>query len=350
MGYDTLLKLFFALEPERAHRLALGFLNAGRALALPRILAPSPVRLDRHLMGLTFPNPVGLAAGLDKNGEYIAALAGLGFGFIEVGTVTPRPQPGNPPPRLFRLPRAQALINRMGFNNKGVDHLVSRVKASRYPGVLGINIGKNFDTPLERGVDDYLVGLRTVYGVASYVVVNVSSPNTPGLRTLQHGGLFDELLQVLKSEQRRLAVQFDRYVPLVVKISPDIDDAGVRAIAEGLKRHGIDGVAATNTSLSREGVAGMRHAEEAGGLSGAPLLARSNQVLRVLANALEGTMPIIGVGGITTGAGAVMKARAGADLVQLYTGLIYRGPALIGECARALSSMDSSIPAVAGGY
>lgn len=350
MGYGTLLKLLFSLDPERAHRVVLGLLNAGRPLAVGRLLAARPLRLERHLMGLTFPNPVGLAAGLDKNGEYVAALASLGFGFIEVGTVTPRPQPGNLPPRLFRLPRAEALINRMGFNNKGVDYLVNRIKHGRYGGILGVNIGKNFDTPVERGVEDYVVGLRKVYGVASYVVVNVSSPNTPGLRMLQHGGLFDELLQALKSEQRQLTVQYDRYVPLVVKIAPDVDDDGVRAIAEGLKRHGMDGVAATNTTLSRDGVVGLRHAEEAGGLSGAPLLARSNQVLRVLADALEGTMPIIGLGGITTGAGAVMKARAGAELIQLYTGFIYRGPTLIGECVRALATLDSSLPAVAGGY
>jgi dihydroorotate dehydrogenase len=313
-------------------------------------MAPAVPPLPVNVMGLEFRNPVGLAAGLDKNGDYIDAMARLGFGFIEVGTVTPRPQPGNPRPRLFRLPERNALINRFGFNNLGVDHLVSRVARARYRGILGINIGKNRDTPVEQATEDYLHCLRKVYAHADYVVVNISSPNTPGLRSLQHGDQLDSLLAALKGQQHSLAVQHDRHVPLVVKIAPDVSDEQLEGLARQLVDHGIEGVTATNTTLSREGVEGHRHAEEAGGLSGEPLLDRSTEVLRRLHDAFNGRMPLIGVGGILNGGDAVRKFRAGADLVQVYTGLIYRGPALVPEIVRALTEARAGRPALEGHY
>jgi len=287
-------------------------------------------------MGLDFPNPVGLAAGLDKDGECIKAWEALGFGFIEVGTVTPRPQAGNPKPRMFRLPPAQALINRMGFNNRGVDFLVEQVRRTRFKGVLGINIGKNADTPVERASDDYLIGLRKVYPWASYIAVNISSPNTPGLRDLQYGEALDRLLAALKEEQQRLADVHGRYVPLAIKIAPDLADVDVRTVGQALLRHGMDAVIATNTTFSRAGVESLPHAQEAGGLSGAPLMARSTEVVVRLADVLEGRLPIIAVGGILSGADAAAKIAAGASLVQLYTGFIYRGPELIREAVQAL--------------
>jgi dihydroorotate dehydrogenase len=287
-------------------------------------------------MGIDFPNPVGLAAGLDKNGECINNLAALGFGFVEIGTVTPRPQPGNPKPRMFRLPAAQALINRMGFNNKGVDYLVEQVRRSGFKGVLGINIGKNADTPVERATDDYLIGLRKVYPWASYVAVNISSPNTPGLRDLQYGAALDRLLEALKTEQRRLADEQGRYVPLAVKIAPDIADAELPTVAQALLRYEIDGVIATNTTFSRTGVEQWPHADQAGGLSGAPLRARATAVVEQLRALLGDAAPIIAVGGIMSGADAAARIAAGADLVQIYTGFIYRGPDLIREAVKAL--------------
>jgi dihydroorotate dehydrogenase len=287
-------------------------------------------------MGIRFPNPVGLAAGLDKNGEYVDALSRLGFGFIEIGTVTPRPQPGNPRPRMFRLPRARAVINRLGFNNDGVERLVENVKRARYRGVLGINIGKNADTPLERAVDDYLACLRAVYPLASYVTVNISSPNTRDLRQLQLGPALDELLAAVKSEQRALAGKHRRHVPLAVKIAPDLDAGQIAAIAESLQRNRVDAAIATNTTTARDGVAGSEHADEGGGLSGAPITERSTRVARDLARALNGALPVIGVGGIMSGADARDRIAAGASLVQLYTGLVYRGPALVRECIDAL--------------
>ena len=289
-------------------------------------------------MGLDFPNAVGLAAGLDKNGEYIDALAALGFGFIEVGTVTPRPQPGNPRPRLFRLPEAGAIINRMGFNNAGVDTLLGNVQRARYRGILGINIGKNFDTPVERAVDDYLIGLRKVYDAASYVAVNVSSPNTPNLRSLQQHDVLSALLSRLKSEQRLLAERHGKYVPLAVKIAPDLSAEMVAEIAAVICAEGIDAVIATNTTLAREAVAGLLHGAEAGGLSGAPLMRRATDVVRQLHTVLGTAVPVIAVGGIFSGADAMAKINAGASLVQIYSGLIYRGPALVGEVASALAS------------
>jgi dihydroorotate dehydrogenase len=293
-------------------------------------------------MGLTFPNPVGLAAGLDKNGEYIDGLAAMGFGAIEIGTVTPRAQPGNPKPRLFRLPEAQAIINRMGFNNHGVDALLANVARSSFAqsgGVLGINIGKNFDTPIDKAADDYLTCLNKVYGVSSYVTVNISSPNTKNLRELQRDEALDDLLGQLKAAQTRLADQHGRYVPLALKIAPDLEPAQIVTIADALKRHRIDGVIATNTTIGREGVEGLPHGQEAGGLSGAPVRLKSDTVVHALAEALAGEVPIIGVGGILNGLDARKKVEAGAQMVQLYTGFIYRGPNLIREAAVELAKV-----------
>ena len=282
-------------------------------------------------MGLDFPNQVGLAAGLDKNGDYIDALAALGFGFLEIGTVTPRPQPGNPKPRMFRLVEQQAIINRMGFNNHGVNRLIENVIRSRYRGILGINIGKNFDTPIERAADDYLVCLEKVYSHASYVTVNISSPNTKNLRQLQQENEFDALLAVLKQKQKSLHAQHGKYVPLTIKIAPDLNEAEIDMIADRLLAHRIDGVIATNTTVSRAGVEQSRYQQEAGGLSGEPLQQAATIVIRRLAQQLKGRIPIIGVGGIDSAAAAEEKFAAGASLVQVYSGLVYRGPVLIGE-------------------
>lgn len=336
--YEVIRDLLFLMEPERAHKTTLRLLSASTWLGAGCLLGTrSRPAAPCKVLGIDFPNPLGLAAGMDKNGDCIAALGQLGFGFIEVGTVTPRPQPGNTPPRVFRIPQRQALINRLGFNNKGVDHLIRQVRRSGYGGVLGINIGKNFDTPLERAIDDYLTGLQRVYAHASYVVVNVSSPNTPRLRTLQHGRMLDELLATLKAEQRWLAALHERYVPLVVKIAPDLDDAAIDALAQQLLENAVDGVIAANSTLSREGVEGLRYASEGGGLSGAPLRKRSTRALRRLSGAFKGRMPLIGVGGIVCGADAAEKMNAGANLVQIYTGLVYRGPELIDEIVRAVA-------------
>ncbi|GAB4122156.1 MAG: quinone-dependent dihydroorotate dehydrogenase [Sideroxydans sp.] len=333
--YSLLRPALFALDPETAHDATLTSLDTAHCLGLSRLL-PQPAPHPRTVMGLTFPNPVGLAAGLDKNGECINGLAALGFGFLEIGTVTPRPQPGNPRPRLFRLPQAQAIINRMGFNNHGVDALIENVKRARFTGVLGINIGKNADTPIERAVDDYLICLRKVYAHASYVTVNISSPNTKNLRQLQQSDELDTLLAQLKTEQDRLAQQQGRYVPLVLKIAPDLEDEQIKRIAALLIQHRVDGVIATNTTLSRVGVENLPHGNESGGLSGAPLQEKSTAVIRALAAELAGALPIIGVGGILSGADAREKIAAGASLVQLYSGLIYRGQALVLEAAAAL--------------
>jgi len=278
---------------------------------------------------------VGLAAGLDKNGEAIDGLARLGFGFLEIGTVTPRPQPGNPRPRLFRLPEVKGIINRMGFNNHGVDALASNVRAARYRGVLGINIGKNFDTPIERAADDYLACLEKVYPLASYVTVNISSPNTKNLRQLQGESELDALLGALKAAQTRLADQHGRYVPLALKIAPDLESPQIVNIADALRRHRIDGVIATNTTLARDKIQGVPYADQQGGLSGAPVFEASNRVIAELAQALQGELPIIGAGGILDGRQARAKLQAGAQLVQLYSGLIYRGPCLVRECVAA---------------
>jgi len=334
--YSLARPLLFCLEPETTHRLTLGALRKLERIGLVPAAPPAPAACGRTVMGIRFPNPVGLAAGLDKNGEYIDALARLGFGFIEIGTVTPRPQPGNPRPRMFRLPAAQAVINRLGFNNDGVDRLVENVKRARYRGVLGINIGKNADTPLERAADDYVACLRKVHPVASYVTVNISSPNTENLRRLQGAAALEALFSTLTAESRALAARHGRTVPLAVKIAPDLERPQVEAIAGALRAHAIDAVIATNSTVSRDGVVGLEHARETGGLSGAPLAARATAVVRQLAQALGGKIPVIGVGGIMNGAGARAKLAAGASLVQLYTGLIYRGPGLVRECIEAL--------------
>ncbi len=342
MPYPLLRPLLFALDAETAHHLTLTSLKVLQRIGLA---APPPslrTECARDVMGIRFPNPVGLAAGLDKNGAYIDALATLGFGFLEIGTVTPRAQPGNPRPRMFRLPGAQAVINRMGFNNDGVDKLVDNVRRSAYRGVLGINIGKNFDTPLEHAADDYLHCLRKVYALASYVTVNISSPNTKNLRQLQESAELENLLGVLKAEQSRLADQHGRYVPLALKIAPDLDAAQVNEIAGLVSKHAIDAVIATNTTVARDGVIGIAHGAEGGGLSGAPLTRRSTEIVAQLHRALDGRVPIIGVGGIMGGADAAQKINAGASLVQLYTGLVYRGPQLVAECVDTLCGEKGS--------
>lgn len=333
--YKLLRPALFSLDPETAHDATLTTLNTACCLGLSRLI-PQPAPDPRPVMGITFPNPVGLAAGLDKDGTCINGLAALGFGFIEIGTVTPRPQPGNPRPRLFRLPQAQAIINRMGFNNHGVDALVENVQRAQFKGVLGINLGKNADTPMEKAADDYLIGLRKVYAHASYVALNISSPNTKNLRQLQGGDELDVLLAQLKAEQEKLAQQHGNYVPLAVKIAPDLDAEQIRRIAALLMQHRIDGVIATNTTLARDGVENLPHGNETGGLSGAPLCEKSTAVIRQLASELQGALPIIGVGGILSGKDAREKMQAGAALVQLYSGLIYRGLALVKEVADAI--------------
>ncbi len=338
--YSLVRPLLFSLNPETAHNLTLPLLRSIAHTGIAQLLSKK-VSDTRVVMGLTFPNAVGLAAGMDKDGAYIDGLAALGFGFIEVGTVTPRAQPGNPKPRMFRLPEAHALINRMGFNNGGVDAFVRNVQASHYyqerQGILGLNIGKNADTPIERATEDYLACFDKVYPYASYITVNISSPNTKNLRQLQQSSELDSLLSQLKTAQTRLAEQHGRYVPIALKIAPDLDQEQVGTIADALRRHRIDGVIATNTTITRDAVKGQPHAEEAGGLSGAPVLALSNQVIRSLHQALGNEIPIIGAGGILSAEDATSKIDAGASLVQLYTGLIYRGPSLISDCAQAIA-------------
>jgi dihydroorotate dehydrogenase len=333
--YSLLRPALFALDAETAHGLTLSALDLVHRVGALNLLPRTHGKAVR-VMGIDFPNAVGLAAGLDKDGAHINALAALGFGFIEIGTVTPRPQPGNPKPRLFRLPQAHAIINRMGFNNLGVDNLVANVVASRYQGVLGINIGKNKDTPNERAVDDYLACLDAVYAHASYVTVNISSPNTQHLRELQKDEVLDALLSAIKLRQSELAERHGKYVPIALKIAPDLDDAQIAAIAALLMVHRIDAVIATNTTIAREAVAGLAHADEAGGLSGAPVRAASTRVIAALAHHLKHEVPIIGVGGIESAADAAQKIAVGASLVQVYSGLIYRGPALIADCVRRL--------------
>ena len=334
MLYEFARPFLFALDAETAHDLTLASLRTAQALHLP-VACTVPSARPVRVMGLEFPNRIGLAAGLDKNGECIEGLAALGFGHIEIGTVTPRPQPGNPKPRLFRLPERQAIINRMGFNNHGVDALVANVRRSAYQGILGINIGKNFGTPIERAVDDYLICLEKAYPAASYIAVNISSPNTKNLRQLQGASELDALLEALKSRQGGLADKHGKYVPLALKIAPDLEPGQIDTIADTLKRHRIDAVIATNTTLGREGVESSPLAAEAGGLSGAPLFEKSTTVIRRLAHALAGELPIIAAGGIESGERARAKIEAGATLVQIYSGLIYRGPRLVTECIAA---------------
>ena len=335
--YGLLRPLLFGLEAERAHRTGLRALDCVHGLGLGRLLGAPPRPFPTRALGLDFPNPVGLAAGLDKNGAHVDALFGLGFGFVEIGTVTPRPQPGNPAPRLFRLPRYRALINRLGFNNEGIDALVGNVERARHrTGPLGINIGRNKDTPNESAIDDYLLCLERVYPLADYVTVNISSPNTAGLRELQEEQALRRLVGALRDAQERLAARHGKRVPMLVKIAPDLSDDDVHAAARVLSDLQVDGVIATNTTVSRIAVQDDPLSRETGGLSGEPLMNKSTAVLRMLRTRLPGEIPLVGVGGILSGADAAKKTAAGAALVQVYTGLVYRGPALIGECVEAI--------------
>lgn len=329
MFYPIVRPALFKLDPERAHELTfqqLRFMNGTPLEMFYRQNLPSrPVTC----MGLTFKNALGLAAGLDKNAECIDAFAAIGFGFVEVGTVTPRAQAGNDKPRMFRLVEAGGIINRMGFNNLGVDHLVENVKKARFNGVLGINIGKNKDTPVEQGKDDYLICMEKVYAHAGYIAINISSPNTPGLRSLQYGEALDDLLSSIKQKQKELEQRHLKYVPLAVKIAPDLSEEELIQVADSLIRHQIDGVIASNTTLDRSLVSGLKHAEETGGLSGRPVQSRSTAVIQRLSQELQGRLPIIGVGGIDSLTAAREKIAAGATLVQIYSGFIYQGPGLI---------------------
>jgi len=330
MNYYPLVKpLLFKLDAETSHYLTLKLLKLSHNCGLDGLLNPKMIAKPLTVMGLNFDNPVGLAAGLDKNGDYIDALAALGFGSIEIGTVTPRPQPGNPKPRLFRLPEHQAVINRMGFNNQGVDYLLKQVEASQYQGVLGINIGKNFDTPIEKATEDYLICLRKAYLAASYITINISSPNTKNLRQLQQGDEIKKLLSALKEEQQLLQRQHNKYTPIAVKIAPDLNDEEILHIAGLLKEFSIDGVIATNTTIERSAIQGHPLADETGGLSGTPVKQKSTYVVERLADELQGNIPIIAVGGIMSHNDAQEKLDVGASLVQIYSGLIFQGPHLV---------------------
>ena len=338
--YALTRPFLFGLDAERAHELTLDAIAKLQGTPLQCLWWQRRIDDPVQLAGLTFPNRIGLAAGLDKNGRCIDGFGAMGFGFVEVGTVTPMAQPGNPKPRLFRLPQAHALINRLGFNNDGLDSFVDHVGRSRsfraHGGVLGLNIGKNAATPIARAVDDYLLALEGVFRHADYVTVNISSPNTKDLRSLQGDAALDSLLSALVARREALARAQRRRVPLMLKVAPDLDDAQLRLIAITVKRHGIDGVIATNTTVARDAVQGSPHADEAGGLSGAPLFEPSNRAIRALRAELGSAVPIIGVGGVLSGADACAKLDAGADLVQVYTGLIYKGPTLVSQCARAM--------------
>jgi dihydroorotate dehydrogenase len=343
--YTFARSVLFSLDPEVAHDLTLKQLGRAYALGLTRFVCRSVPPLPVTVMGLDFPNPVGLAAGMDKNGDHIDALGTFGFGFIEAGTVTPRPQPGNPKPRVFRLVPAQGVINRMGFNNDGIDKFVDNVQRQRTfrrrGGIVGLNIGKNADTPLERALDDYRTGLQRVYEHADYVAVNISSPNTKDLRALQGTRELASLLGGLRDERRRLEDRHHRRVPLAVKIAPDLDDDALPLIADTLVAHGVDAVIATNTTIARDRVKGLPHADETGGLSGRPLTERATQVVDILARHLQGALPIIGVGGIMNGADAAEKIQAGASLVQVYTGFIYSGPDIVADCVEAIRAIGA---------
>jgi dihydroorotate dehydrogenase len=334
--YSLAEPLLFQIDAEKVHDLTLKTLKCAEKIGVLSLYSEPPACQSREVMGIQFPNPVGLAAGLDKNGAVIDGMAALGFGFVEVGTVTPRAQPGNPKPRLFRVAEAQGIINRFGFNNLGVDNLIENVKAAKYRGILGINIGKNFDTPNERAVDDYLTCMQKVYAHASYITINISSPNTKNLRDLQEKEALSGMLVSLKAEQCKLSEKHGKYVPIALKIAPDLTEAQVIEIADLLLQHKIDGVIATNTTLAREAIKGMSNAAEAGGLSGAPVRNQSTIVIQQLFRQLQGVVPIIGVGGILSGADAVEKIAAGASLVQVYSGLIYKGPKLVRDICKTL--------------
>ena len=337
LSYSVIRPLLFALPPEKAHHITFSYLKILNQLRVLRYFTNDPVSDPVTVMGLNFPNRVGLAAGLDKDAAYISELGQLGFGFLEVGTVTPQPQAGNPAPRLFRIPKANALINRMGFNNGGVHNLISNVKTSNYGGILGINIGKNAVTPVEKSVDDYLSALEAVYPYANYVAVNISSPNTKNLRDLQSGDNLDQLLGLLKNKQKSLADEHGLYKPMALKIAPDLDNEQIDLIAQKLIQFGFDGVIATNTTIDKSSVSHLPFGNEQGGLSGQPVLEKSINVIARLYALLGDDIPIIGVGGISNGVDAVEKIRAGAKLVQMYTGLIYKGPELITECAATIA-------------
>ncbi|MFP1759134.1 quinone-dependent dihydroorotate dehydrogenase [Lonsdalea quercina] len=327
--YPLIRKALFQLDPERAHEFTFQQLRRISHTPLEFLVRQSVPIKPVTCMGLSFKNPLGLAAGLDKDGECVDALGAMGFGFIEVGTVTPRPQPGNDKPRLFRLIEAEGLINRMGFNNLGVDNLVENVKKSHFGGILGINIGKNKDTPVENGKDDYLICMEKIYAHAGYIAINISSPNTPELRTLQYGEALDDLLQAVKNKQAELEAKHRKYVPVAVKIAPDLSEEELIQIADSLVRYNIDGVIATNTTLDRQLIQGLNHSGQTGGLSGRPLQLLSTEVIRRLSQELSGRLPIIGVGGIDSLMAAREKMAAGATLVQIYSGFIFRGPGLI---------------------
>jgi dihydroorotate dehydrogenase len=339
--YSLARQFLFCLDAERAHDLALKSIETAYRTGLNPLLALAPKPLTTRVFGLEFSNPVGLAAGLDKNGAYVDALGALGFGFIEVGTTTPRPQAGNPKPRMWRLPEHEAVINRLGFNNEGVDALVRNVEKAKFSGVLGINIGKNKDTPNENAVDDYLHCLTRVYARANYVTVNISSPNTQGLRDLQQEDTLKRFLGTLVEERDRLAAQHRARKPMLLKIAPDLGEAELDGIAEVALTTQIDGLICTNTTIDRSVIRGAPYAEETGGLSGKPLFEKATSVLRGMAQRLNGKIPLIGVGGIVAGANAAQKIAAGASLVQFYSGMIYRGPALIGDCVEAIRASAS---------
>lgn len=334
--YPLIRKVLFQFDPEVIHDFTIKSLKTMGRGPLGMIYQSRVPNKPVNVMGIDFPNPVGLAAGLDKNGECINAFSAMGFGFVEIGTITPKPQPGNDKPRIFRLPEASGVINRMGFNNKGVDYLVEQVRKSQFKGVLGINIGKNKATPEENAKDDYVACMRKVYDYASYITVNISSPNTPGLRSLQYGEALNELLSAIKEEQNKLAEQYGKYVPIAVKIAPDLTQEEVEGIAECLVSNNIDGVIATNTTLAREKVEHLEHGSEMGGLSGKPVTDKSTEIIAMLSKALDGKMPIIGVGGIHSAEDARDKIAAGASLVQIYTGFIYEGPDLIRNIVKSL--------------
>lgn len=329
MYYPLVRKALFQLDPERAHELTFSQLSRISGTPLEFLIRQSVPTKPVNCMGLSFKNPLGLAAGLDKDGECIDAFGAMGFGFVEVGTVTPRAQDGNDKPRLFRIVEAEGLINRMGFNNHGVDNLVNNVKKSRFGGILGINIGKNKDTPVEQGKDDYLTCMEKVYPHAGYIAVNISSPNTPGLRSLQYGDALDDLLAAIKNKQLALQQCHQKYVPVAVKIAPDLSEEELIQIADSLVRHNMDGVIATNTTLDRKLILGLNYCEQVGGLSGRPVQLRSTEIIRMLSNELQGRLPIIGVGGIDSLTAAREKMAAGASLIQIYSGFIFKGPRLI---------------------
>lgn len=335
MFYTLAQKVMFQMDPEKAHHFAISSLKATANTPLDCFYAQKIESTPIECMGITFPNPVGLAAGMDKDGECIDGFHAMGFGHIEVGTVTPRPQPGNDLPRLFRLKPAKGIINRMGFNNKGVDNLIANLKKAKSGALIGVNIGKNKDTPVEQGKDDYLICMDKVYEYAAYIAVNISSPNTPGLRSLQYGDLLDDLLGSLKSKQKELAEKHGKYVPIALKIAPDLSDEEIQKIADSLIKNEFDGAIATNTTLSRDGVSGLMNANETGGLSGKPLNSLSTSVIKTLSICLNGQLPIIGVGGINSAADAMDKLDAGATLVQIYSGFIYQGPKLIKDIVDA---------------